>query len=194
MRTVRIVRRITVSQVLKAIVIAVFGFWGLVYLDVKQKFGEVDAMEIGSLEVEIEIPKEEEKEVREIGEYTLREYYEMLAGEYLTGDIEPHLEIIDKVLVERGYRKDKEFVRRMFYTGHQESHWNMGSKGGFEHLEVWYDTMGAFQFVPGTFYSVNPEGNIDSLKDQLHAFITMVEHDRLKEFEVTFTCNYEPCL
>lgn len=129
---------------------------------------------------------------------TRSERYERLGGRFLTKWVEPHIEVIDRVLIERGYAEDPQLIQTMFYVGEHESHWRMEARGGFDYEGTHYTPIGAFQMLDGTFRAWNPTGSVYSLEDQLHAFVTMYENDRVHcgQFHVMCpnSCGWEPCL
>ncbi|MBU0975457.1 MAG: hypothetical protein ABIE03_02335 [Patescibacteria group bacterium] len=118
--------------------------------------------------------------------------YQLLGGKYYIAEVEPFLADIEKILSKRGYDFDEKFIKGMFYVGQQESHWTPWRVASIE-IGGGHPT-GIFQFLPGTFRSVSSEGDIFYPEDQIDAFVTMVERDRVDEFAVMFTCNYEPCI
>lgn len=128
---------------------------------------------------------------RKVKKVSLVQRYKRLAGVHYADNIQPHLKAIDKVLKIRGYEDNEKFIQVMFYVGQHESHWNTGSVSGAayggEHAT------GIFQFLPSTFRSVS-SGNIYSAEDQVDAFVTMYERDRLDEYGVMYICGFGPCL
>ncbi len=119
----------------------------------------------------------------------LQEKYRKLAGSYYYSNVEPYLEIIDKVLAEKGLDDDVLFIQAMFFIGQHESHWNTGSISGFsvgrEH------PTGIFQFLPSTFRSVS-SGDIYDAEDQIRAYVTMVERGRIREFGTLYLPGLSP--
>lgn len=122
---------------------------------------------------------------------TLDQKYKILGREHYTSNIEPYLEIIDKVLVEENLDKDSLFIQTMFYIGQHESHWNPNSVSsafvGSEH------PTGIFQFLPSTFRTVS-KGNIYNPEDQIQAFIVMARNGRIDEFGTMYIHGYGPYL
>lgn len=138
-----------------------------------------------SIEREVDAPK------RKVKKMTLKQRYQNLAGVQYGDNIKQYLPQINKVLKKRGYEDNELFIQVMFYVGQHESHWNVysvsGATYGGEHAT------GIFQFLPSTFRSVS-SGNIFSVEDQVDAFVTMFEHDRLDEYGVMYICGFGPCL
>jgi hypothetical protein len=121
----------------------------------------------------------------------LKQKYQFLAQEHYADNIEPFLPLIDKVLVEKGLDNDGLFVQGMFYVGQHESHWRPYAVSSF--VIAGENPTGIFQFLPSTFRSVS-SGDIFNPEDQIRAFVTMVERDRIDEYHVMFVCSYPPCL
>jgi hypothetical protein len=117
--------------------------------------------------------------------------YKMLGQQHYSPTIEPHIEIIHKVLIEKGLQNDMLFIQAMFYIGQHESHWNARSISSFN-INGEHPT-GIFQFLPSTFISVS-KGDIFNVEDQIRAFINMVERGRADEFQTLFICSYPPYL
>jgi hypothetical protein len=126
---------------------------------------------------------------REIGKHDLAERYKVLAGPYYYSNVEPYLEIVDKVLTEKGLEEDSLFIQAMFFVGQHESHWQTtsvsGATYGGEHA------VGMFQFLPSTFRSVS-SGDIYNAEDQIRAYVTMAQRGRLKEFGTLYIGSLSP--
>jgi len=128
---------------------------------------------------------------RNVSKYTLEQRYRKIGREYYADNMQVYLKDIDKVLREKGLENNELFIQGMFYVGQQESHWGRHSVSSFN-IKGGHPT-GIFQFLPGTFMSVS-SGDIFNPEDQVRAFVTMVERNRVDEFAVMFQCNYPPCL
>lgn len=128
---------------------------------------------------------------RAIGKHDLIERYKVLAGPYYYSNVEPYLEIVDKVLTEKGLEEDSLFIQAMFFVGQHESHWQTtsvsGATYGGEHA------VGMFQFLPSTFRSVS-SGDIYNAEDQIRAYVTMAERGRLREFGTLYIGSLSPAV
>lgn len=116
---------------------------------------------------------------------------EQMGGEFFTEWARPHQDVIEKVLKERGYMEDSDFVQLMLYVGEHESHWRPEANNN----NIYF---GVFQMSKHIFSYWNPTGSILELEDQIHAFVTMHENKRTHcgQFETLCEkrCNWEPCL
>ncbi len=128
---------------------------------------------------------------RVISKITLEQKYKSLGQEYYSPNMKDYLIDIDRVLREKGLDNNEVFIKGMFYVGQQESHWGQYTVSSFN-IKGGHPT-GIFQFLPGTFQSVS-NGDIFNAEDQVRAFVTMAERNRVDEFAVMFQCNYSPCL
>ncbi len=127
-----------------------------------------------------------------IKEINKEEYLNKIGGEFFTNESRVYSEEIYDVLSETGYFNDVDFVQTMLYVGLHESHWSPGTISGFEVGTGKEHPTGVFQFLQSTFNTVS-DGDIYNIEDQIKAYITMHERDRLGEFHVLYVCNYDFC-
>lgn len=129
---------------------------------------------------------------RVIKRYTIEEKYKDVAGVHLNEYNQPFLKLIDEKLIEHDLEKDDSLITGMLYIGTHESHWGVNTVSSYnvygEH------PTGIFQFLPSTFKSVYPDGDIFNPEHQIEAFLRMYKNGRIDEFQTLYVRNFEPFL